>query len=240
MFRSAIALLILVIAPSACPADLVTVALVPGTLPATVDLTSEGTQDWVLFGTDTFASGLGSPMPDEEKLGGSDISDLSLTPVNSFADNNAGPSFEWTDGTTITASSMPTSAMLVTRGNGPGSSLSFTVAAPAGEKRRLQVYTQAFRSTGTLTATLTGANDAQTYTAGTTDVPGMFVIDFEAMTPQTLSVEFLLTNPDLGSTAHSVGIGAVSLVVIPEPHGFAMLGMIATTLAGYSRYRRRN
>jgi hypothetical protein len=120
---------------------------------STIDLTTEGTDDWAHWGF----SGTGI---DHKSVSGSAVSHITETHVGSplqYADNTNG--YSWTDGTpTVNAVATRTGIYIVGSGN------SFTITVPADmSTRTVKAYVGGWMSAGTLTAHLSD-NSAADYT----------------------------------------------------------------------------
>jgi hypothetical protein len=218
-----------------------------------VNLTTEGTVDWAVFGLQNYVNAttpVASPSPDARKAGGTSISDLTAnTNGNAFIDfaqHSQAGIFSWTDGSALSVSDSDRTAGSVVRRISAatpslvGASLSLTIAASPIEQVAT-IYVHTYSSVGTLTATLSdGSDDAYTvdvHTATNTDKGGIFTINFASDTPgQTLNIVWSV-NTTIGNNP-GIGIGAVTVALVPEPAALSSLAVVAGGLL--SRRRRRN
>ncbi len=204
---------------------------------ANQDLTTEGTEDWAIWGFS--AGGTSTSLtPDVRRLGGASISDLTdlsngtvlrgLGQFGAFAHT-----FDWTDGTPTAMATGATGGIQHDTVSPPGPNpvgegFSFTVPADLGT-RMVRVYIATHVGTGQLTASLSDGsapNFVQTQGDDTTaNLPGVYTLEYAAdSNGQTLTVEFVLTNQaEVGS---NVQVHAVSLT---EP---APLPPVAVPTAG--------
>jgi hypothetical protein len=133
--------------PSRKPVDQGAISLVAGGAPATVDLTAEGTRDWVHWGED------GTFSLERNKNGGFAI--LEGTPTAPRFRHALSPSrFAWTGGDPVDHSDgTPTGIRTCGAGNG------FTLSAPAsGTNQTLRLYLGVLSAKGVLQARLSAGN----------------------------------------------------------------------------------
>ena len=204
--------------------------------PASVNLTVEGTSDWIHWGRSDVND------VDRKITGLSQISNFTTigsgTSVVRLTDSPSKSS--WTDGTpTLTATNNP-GGVYINNFDGPGRGFQFTVPADL-LSRVLKVYVGEFTASGTLQATLSD-NSAPAYSqvlTGTANqtVQGVYTIDYAAASPgQTLTVKWTET-ADLGTSDNiTMQAAALQLTVVPEPTTFASLA--GFTVLGLLRRRR--
>jgi hypothetical protein len=165
---------------------------------AAVDLTAEGTRDWMHFG-----------LFNASDVNHKDFVTPVLTEVTTGTGTRYGsfnPNITWTDGTP-TGSASNSSAGIYASGNTHG----FTFTAPASTtKQTLRLHVGVFRGTGTLVAHLSDGSLADV-TTNDTNNSGLkmsrFSVEFRSTTPgTTLTVSWMLTNDNTG--------GAVDLVAV--------------------------
>jgi hypothetical protein len=156
-----------------------------GDVPATVDLTAEGTLDWIHFG-------LLSSTDVDRKAGGPQL--FALMPVGGLHQYGAyTPAFTWTDGT-------PT-AMATNHGgiyvNGTGNGFTLSLPAPT-DTRTVYLYVTSFGAHATLTAHLSDGSAAD-YTdmmiTGGANVFARYAITVRAASPSVkLVLDWTLTS----------------------------------------------
>ena len=138
--------------PTTTPPDPGSIALVRGSVPATVDLTAEGTRDWVHWGEQSTFS------LERDKNGGFAI--LEGAPVAPRFRHALSPQrFSWTGGDPVDHSDgTPTGIRTCGKGN------AFTISAPAGTgTSTLHLYLGVISARGQLTVSLsTGSATAST------------------------------------------------------------------------------
>jgi len=204
--------------------------------PASVNLTIEGSTDWIHWGLNTATD------VDRKITGGSMISNFSTigsgTNVVRLTDSPSKAS--WIDGTPdLTVTNTP-SGVYINNFDGPGRGFVFTV--PAGLLTQvLKVYVGEFTASGTLQAVLSD-NSAPAYSqvltgAANQTVQGVYTIDYAAASPgQTLTVKWTET-ADLGTSDNiTLQAAALQLTVVPEPTTLASLA--GFTVLGLLRRRR--
>jgi hypothetical protein len=164
--------------------------------PANIDLTAEGTRDWMHFGlvgTQVDRKDFVTQVLTESTMG-------SATHYNLF-----NPNISWTDGTpTGSATNSNTGVYVQGLGNG------YTITAPADTgKRTLVLYIGEYRGTGTMVAHLSDGSLAD-YTTSDTNNGGLhmskFTIEYRATQSGTLTVTWKLTADNFN--------GAVDLMAI--------------------------
>ncbi len=213
-------------------ADTITGFQTVGT-PATVNLTTQGTVDWIHYisgGTDgTLASkNVTSPA----------ISNLTISNQNTF--NGSYPtSFSWTDGTSTSKSGTDTGAAQANNAVATSGRLSFTVT-PDGQPETLAVYlgfetgkspavSGTFTDTYKLASVSTPVTLTGTYTSGGfKPVSWVDTINFQAASTDTLTVT-IDTTASFGNTLFSAATLA-DTPQAPEPASLAMLGVGAVGL----------
>ncbi len=206
-------------------------AILSGSLSPTggaVDLTTEGTQDWALWGYT--ASGTSTSLaPDVRKAGGSAISDL--TDINPTAVPRRGLgqfttltpfTFDWSNGAPTAAAALAYAGLQhdgqPSRTTTLNGGFSFTVPADTTQ-RTVRVYVSAHSGTGTLTATLSDGSAPAFVDSGVTgptngaNVPGVYTITYAAAEAgQTLTVQWIESvSTDFTYFADNVAIYAVAL-----------------------------
>jgi hypothetical protein len=131
------------------PAAKPVVSLTDGPIPAVVDLSAEGTRDWVHWGL-TDATSV------NRRRGGKGIEDLGGTPRGRY-DNNP-QSYSWTGGSpAATAARTPTGVYSC------GQGATITLRAPAGPATRtLHLYAGVWMASGRLTVTVDGVTATRT------------------------------------------------------------------------------
>jgi hypothetical protein len=189
----------------------------PPTLPALVNLTTEGTADWIHWGARTNGgfdrkAGVAQQLDDFTLLGGE--------PPQRFGDNYTG--FSWSDGTPTTrATNTPTGLYVPGLGNG------FLLAVPAdATTRTLKVYVGAYAAHGRFQAWLSDFS-ARAYADVSVsnffdNAYAVYTLTYDAASPgQTLLVRYTakeVFDPDFGNvtlqTATLVGGGGT---VQPRP-----------------------
>jgi hypothetical protein len=165
--------------------------------PGAIDLTTEGTRDWMHFGL-TSAGDVNRKDVVTHALGAT---------ISGTAQRYAlfSPNVSWTDGTP-TGSATNTSTGIYVQGINKG----YTFTAPADTtKRTLVLYIGEYRGTGTLTAHLSDGSIADV-TTNDTNGGGVsmskFTIEYRATQTGTLTVAWELTNDNTG--------GAVDLMAL--------------------------
>ena len=194
----------------------------PPMLPTLVNLTTEGTADWVHWGGQT--NGVG---PDR-KAGVlpqiSNYTSIGTEKAQQFADNYTG--FSWTDGTPTTSASDTTTGLFI-----PGVTNGFQLTLPADSTARtLKVYVGGYAAAGNFQAWLSDFSAAAYSDSSLSNSFGnayaAYTLNYTAASPgQTLTVRFTsktLYDPAYGNvTLQSAtlvggggnsGTGAVTLV----------------------------
>ena len=199
--------------------------------PASVNLTIEGSTDWIHWGLNTATD------VDRKITGGSMISNFSTigsgTNVVRLTDSPSKAS--WIDGTPdLTVTNTP-SGVYINNFDGPGRGFVFTV--PAGLLTQvLKVYVGEFTASGTLQAVLSD-NSAPAYSqvltgAANQTVQGVYTINFAAASPgQTLTVKWTETS-DLGN-ADNITMQSAALSIpggIPEPTTLTLIAASASMI----------
>ncbi|WP_162029719.1 MULTISPECIES: PEP-CTERM sorting domain-containing protein [unclassified Lentimonas] len=195
-------------------------------LPATVDLTTIGTTDWMKLGDGDDTTGSFVVF---EKASADFIGTVTGGPNDFVQDDfNGFPSaMSWTDGTALnTVGSSVTGSM---EAKGPSTdetlpaSLTFDITGLDAGDYQLNVYANGYRSNWTFGASLDGGGASDTVTqAGTGSFSATFTTDFTVAAGQTLTVLFSQNSDGLG-TADNIAIGGITLAAIPEPGTYALL-----------------
>ncbi len=164
--------------------------------PGTIDLTAEGTTDWMHFGLNTTEV--------DRKINVPQVLSQS-TSGTALHYNLFNPNISWTDGTPTASSTNSTTGIYV-----QGTSNGFTFTAPADATHRtLALYIGEYRGTGTLVAHLSD-NSLADVTTNDTNSGGLriskFTVEYRATQTGTLTVTWKLTNDNFN--------GAVDLMAI--------------------------
>lgn len=156
------------------------VSLTAGPVPAFVDLSDEGSQDWVHWG-------LSSATAVNRRPGADRIQDLGGTPRGRY-DNNP-QLYSWNGGTpTARAARTPTGVYSCGRG------ATMTLRAPAGPATRtLRVYAGVWMATGVLTVTVGNASATRTLENRDTISTNRFEIRYRAPAGSLLTVTWTAT-----------------------------------------------
>jgi hypothetical protein len=201
-------------------AALITGSVAPA--PASVNLTTEGTSDWIHWGRSDVND------VDRKITGLSQISNFTTigsgTNVVRLTDSPSKSS--WTDGMpTLTATNNP-GGVYINNFDGPGRGFTFSVPADL-IGRVLKVYVGEFTASGTLEATLSD-NSAPAYSQALTGavgqtVQGVYTINYAAASPgQSLTLKWTET-ADLGANDNiTMQAAALSAPVVPEPTTLAI------------------
>lgn len=197
--------------------------------------------DWVVYGLLNQTGGSGdigsSPSTSgwAAKAGSSLIPAITITGdaniENGSAYDSIGPDVAWTGGDIGLpggAIGSGTTGLLLRNNNVPGDTFSFSIAAQAAQQV-LTIYTTSYKTTNTLTASLSGISDYSSGTYGTSasgDYKQVFTIVFAGT--GNLDIEIANIAGSGGTSSESFGIGAITLATIPEPTTSVMLaGMLA-------------
>lgn len=218
-------------------ASAATISHTIGAAPASVDLTAEGTQDWLLIDFDSANDATDIFAIHNEKTGGSGITlgsgfntDINGS-RNTITDGLRGPDYNYTDGTS--PASEAGIKMDVARDETGGynnviKSYSFTFDAIAvGVEHTAKVYVTTGRTAwNSVTATWDNADP----TALSTSAAALNDVYTLTYTPDSLTddvtVTFTARSSPLESGAWRLGFtGATLDVVVPEPGSLALLGL---------------
>jgi len=205
--------------------------------PGNVNLTSEGTADWIHWGQTN------STTVNRKSGGGSQFSNLTL--INNVTNSakarltDSASKLSWTDGTPTPSVTNIPNGVYINNFDGPGRGFEFTAPADLLE-RILKVYLGEYNATGTIQAFLSDASapmytDTLTGVADST-VQGVYTLHYTAASAgQNLTVRWK-ESAKLGA-ADNVTIQAATLQVafIPEP---ATLGLLSSGLALLAMRRR--
>ncbi|MFI5892295.1 hypothetical protein ACIA5D_19525 [Actinoplanes sp. NPDC051513] len=188
--------------PSKKPVDQGAIAIAAGGAPSTVDLTAEGTRDWVHWGED------GTFSLERNKNGGFAI--LEGTPTAPRFRHALSPSrFAWTGGDPVDHSDgTPTGIRTCGAGNG------FTISAPASTTNRtLRLYLGVVSAKGVLQARLSAGNATSSATAEQRD--GQFqavVYTITYRAPKAAKINLTWTTAQaFGSGCGGVALDAATL-----------------------------
>lgn len=164
--------------------------------PGSIDLTGEGTRDWMHFG-------LNGTQVDRKDF----VTQVLMATITGSAThyNYFNPNISWTDGTPTGSATNSNTGLYV-----QGTSNGYTFTAPANtSKRTLVLYVGEYRGTGTLVAHLSDGSLADVTTNDTNDNGlriSKFTIEYRATQTGTLTVTWKLTNDN--------GLGAVDLMAM--------------------------
>ena len=203
-----------------------------------VDMTAQGTADWVVWDTDSADKNTEwtDPISDArvEKAGGTAIGALDrLTTGNDtytqLTQDNDGTEVElnWTDGDAPT-SGEATQGLRTGTGTRDGSSLGhgFTFDVTAGTlSRTLYVYTGTFNAGGTFTAILKNGigGEIVSDSAILSSDKGVWEVTFSDPSAAALTIEWENTSDNGGFD--NVQIFGAAMTIIPEPASLALLGL---------------
>ncbi|MCC6209358.1 MAG: sulfatase-like hydrolase/transferase, partial [Gammaproteobacteria bacterium] len=154
-----------------------------------MNLTAEGTADWIHWGRTSTSS------PDRKAGVTAQISDFAAAGgANPSVTTQTASGYTWTDGAPATSISNSRTGLWVF---GVGKGFQFTVPADDSHLRTLKVYLGATAAQGQLTATLSDAS-APPYSLTINQVSGrssrIVTLDFQAASPdQTLTVSYIVT-----------------------------------------------
>jgi hypothetical protein len=198
-----------------------------GTGAQTINLTAEGTMDWVMLGQ------AGSTTARDEKAG---VDYISAVTVSGTLDSWAGSKhrFDWTDGD-------PTASATGALGDWEAKPLaetdqflSFSVDNLAVGDYSMMLYTSSYKATQELTATIGASSLSATH--GDSSDTTYFSVDF-SIDNAGESMDVVFAAPVLSDTTYgNVGLSAVTIAAIPEP---ATLGLIGAFGGGLLFIRRR-
>jgi hypothetical protein len=189
----------------------------PPTLPTMVNLTTEGTGDWVHWGTRT------TSVLDRKAGVGPQISNYSLLGENAvelFADNYTG--FSWTDGTPTVRATNTTTGVYV-----PGLTNGFELTLPADRtSRTLKVYVGLYAAQGKFQAWLSDSSARAYANVSLSNLTGnayaAYTLTYAAAAAQqALKVRFTakeLYDMDYGNvTLQAATVGGAPITVGPTP-----------------------
>jgi hypothetical protein len=256
-FLGALVVLLAAAAGSKCQAGIINGSVQTGTRIFNQNLTTEGTADWAVWG---FANGGTSTSlsPDNRKLGGSGISDLTnisngnpLRGIGQFGSYGES-TFNWSNGTPVLSA---TGAFTGIQHNGFGQPFSnigegFSFTVPADTNlRTVTLYDTVDHGNSELTATLSDGSAVpfvfDSHHVPDFNGPDIYTITYAANSAgQSLTVKLVLTAPDgSGNNTANVAIQAVDLTgpppAVPEPSSLALLALGGGALAGWRRWRKR-
>ncbi len=172
---------------------------VVGTPPATVNLTNEGTRDWIEWGAGD-ANSVNRKAGVEPQI--SSYTEIGNAP---YTNSNGDIQFSWYDGTPNSVVTGATNGVETSNGG-------FQITVPAGRATRvLRIYTSVTSARCIFGATLSGGgsyNDASLASSGN-PVDGVYTIYFRATSDnQTLTVTLLQIN---GATSGFITLEAATL-----------------------------
>ncbi|MEV6344212.1 hypothetical protein [Actinoplanes sp. NPDC051851] len=158
-------------------------------VPSDVDLTEEGTRDWIHWG-------LTSSTSVDRRSGTAVITDLGGTSRGRYSNNPQ--TFSWSNGKpTDTVSGTPTGIYSCGEGSG------FTLRVPASPTtRHLRLYAGVWMATGKLAVTLDGESETRALTNPSDITTARFDIDFRANAGTNLTLTWSATavfNPNCGN-----------------------------------------
>ncbi|MEI6892648.1 MAG: PEP-CTERM sorting domain-containing protein [Pontiella sp.] len=201
-----------------------------------INLTEQGTQDWIMLGQGGGDAGI---MSRDEKLGVDYISAVTVVGTHgSFASKYES---SWTDGSpTLMASNVQGNWEAQYDGSG-NESLSFSVEGLAEGEYSMTVYAAKYRraTVGELVASIGENSTSVIFQTATGAVAGsyygVYTINFDIETAgESLNIAYnMLTN---GGNISNVSLTAITLAAIPEP---ATLGLFAAFGGGILFIRRR-
>ena len=208
MFTSAAMLLIAGMATPAGAAVLsVTVDTAPNT---TLDLTNEGTLDWIQLGrlNDTDIN---------QKLGAAYLSPVVRHNARNARWDTTDYQSSWTDGDPTLSDSNITTTWEAKSPAGADTTLTsftFDVSNLTVNNGQLIVYATAYYCIGKLTAEIGGASQNASFNYSTNN-HASFTIDFDLAAGETLDITFAQTADTGANQDDNIGISAITLV--PEP-----------------------
>ncbi len=189
------------------------------TAPTSINLTTEGTQDWVKYSYD-------GGLMTTAKAGGSGIGALQLIGNNGRGAFTYAGSFDWSDGDNpISNTGVTSGAFSRTWG---GNTLRLIVDADTTE-RQLVLYLMRGDGTASVTAELSdGGSETHSYPGtGYNEYDSRHVINFAAQSAgQTLTVTIAGVDPPRYVTPRA-GLAAVTLAVVPEPASVGLVCVVA-------------
>jgi hypothetical protein len=188
-----------------------------GSSPATVnplDLTAEGTTDWVMLGQG------GSISNRDEKVGADFIGEVSVIGSHTAYAANAYQSY-WTDGSpTATASGVQGGWEAKPLTGEADQALRFSVDGLTPGEYTMKLYCSRYKATGTLTATNNTASYSADFDeggAGVSSVYGVFTLNFPIVSMGE-SLDVSLDATALGHSVYgNVSISAITLVKTGNP-----------------------
>jgi hypothetical protein len=253
-FLGALVVLLAAAAGSKCQAGIISGSVQTGTRIFNKNLTTEGTTDWAVWG---FANGGTSTSlsPDNRKIGGSGISDLTsisngnpLRGLGQFGSYGES-TFNWSNGTPVLSA---TGAFTGIQHDGFGQPFStigegFSFTVPADTNlRTVTLYNTVNHGNSELTATLSDGS-AVPFVFDSHHIldfngPDIYAITYAANSAgQSLTVKLVLTAPDAsGNNTANVAIQAVDLTfaAVPEPSSLALLALGGGVVAAWRRWRK--
>ncbi|MFC5049897.1 PEP-CTERM sorting domain-containing protein [Rubritalea spongiae] len=197
----------------------------------TIDLTAQGTLDWMSLGD----AGATTPTATKDfvaqKAGANFIQTVTVVNLDGISTDWVGDDYAsspwastWTDGDsanqTALAGSLEAKSGSV---DADKVGLMFDVNVATAGDYQLIIYGTSYRSNYQLTASLDGTDYLSD--VGAQNSESVFTIDFTTTAAnETLSILYAQT-ADGGGSADNVGIAAITLAAVPEPSSTALLGL---------------
>lgn len=192
----------------------------------TIDLTAEGSLDWMSLGDGTNTGFVA------QKAGADFIQTVTVVNLDGISTDWVGDDFgggPWASTWSTDGDSAGQTGLVGSLEAKSGSvdadkvGLTFDVNVATASDYQLILYGTSFRSFYQLTATLDGTDYLSD--VGTQNSESVFTIDFTTTAAnETLSILYAQTG-DGGGSADNVGISAITLAAVPEPSSTALLGL---------------
>jgi len=215
-----------------------------------ISLTNTGSLDWAIWDANSDTA-FAEKVTTNIKSGGPGV----ISSITAVAGDGSvrGASdglqtFTYVDGVSPTSQFNSTIGMTINNSLGSiGPGVQLSVTGDSSLMYQVDIWTTGFRSVGEMTASLNGADDVVLYTdefgtnGATAKVGQLFTFYFQPdSNSDLLNLSFVTSavNASDANFAH-VGIQAVAVTVVPEPHTTALLlGASAVVLAVSLRRRR--